>query len=70
LNEENDRLLRIEKNVNILDPVNILKRGFSITFHNGKALKSYAEVKPGDNITTIFVDGQLESEVKASTKSE
>ena len=70
LNKEKDGLLGIEKNVNILDPVNVLKRGFSITLHNGKALKNYTDVKHGDSITTILVDGQLESDVTISRKSE
>jgi exodeoxyribonuclease VII large subunit len=70
LNKERERLLRIEKNVGILDPVNILRRGFSITLYNGHALKSKTEVRPGDIITTILMDGQIESEVNTSPKSE
>jgi exodeoxyribonuclease VII large subunit len=70
LSKERESLYRIEKNVDILDPVNILKRGFSITLHNGKALKSKTEVKPGDILTTILVDGQIESEVNDSAKYE
>ncbi|HKZ37682.1 MAG TPA: exodeoxyribonuclease VII large subunit [Chryseolinea sp.] len=58
-------LLSIEKNVNILDPINILRRGFTITLHNGKAMKSYAEVKHGDMITSVLVDGEVVSEVKS-----
>ncbi len=46
LESEKEKLEGIEKNVRILDPINILKRGFSITLYNGKALKSYTEVKP------------------------
>jgi exodeoxyribonuclease VII large subunit len=58
-------LLHIEKNVNILDPIHILRRGFTMTLCNGKALKSFTEVKPGDIITSVFVDGQVVSEVKS-----
>jgi hypothetical protein len=36
--------------------------------HNGKAVKSHTELKPGDEITTLVVDGQIESEVKAVEK--
>jgi exodeoxyribonuclease VII large subunit len=64
--EEVDRL---EKNVQILDPINILKRGFSITLYDGKALKSHTEAKPGDMITTVLANGRLESNVKTSDKS-
>ena len=60
----------MEKNVNMLDPINVLKRGFSITLYNGKALKSYTQVKPTDKITTVLADGRLESEVRTSDKSD
>jgi exodeoxyribonuclease VII large subunit len=62
-------LQRLEKDVNILDPVNILRRGFSISLYQGKALKSFSDVRPGDSITTVLADGVLESEVKESVKS-
>lgn len=70
MKNENDKLLHLEKNINILDPVNILKRGFSITLYDGKALKSHTDVKQGEKITTILLDGSIESEVITSTKSE
>ena len=70
LDKQKERLEGVEKNVHILDPINILKRGFSITLYNGKAIKSFTEVMPTDKITTILAEGQLESEVKTSAKSE
>jgi exodeoxyribonuclease VII large subunit len=62
--QENAALLSIEKNVNILDPIHILRRGFTMTLCNGKAIKSYTEVKAGETITSVLVDGQVVSEVK------
>jgi exodeoxyribonuclease VII large subunit len=62
-------LLRVEKHVGILDPVNILKRGFSITLHNGKAVKNKDEVKDGETITTILADGIIESVATGTIKS-
>lgn len=68
---EKDATLRsVEKHVNSMDPVNILKRGFSITIHNGKALESFSEVNEGDTITTMLLDGIVESKVNKSAKSE
>jgi exodeoxyribonuclease VII large subunit len=66
LAKEQQNLQRIEKNVNILDPVNVLRRGFSITLHNGKALKNSDDVKMGDQITTILANGEVISDVKQS----
>ena len=68
LESEKERFEGLEKNVRILDPINILKRGFSITLYNGKALKSYTEVKPADKITTVLADGEVESQVNTSGK--
>jgi exodeoxyribonuclease VII large subunit len=69
LSEKNEHLHRIEKHVGILDPVNILKRGFSITLHNGKAVKRKDEVREGETITTILADGAIESVVTDAIKS-
>jgi len=70
LDIENGKVEAIEKNVRMLDPLNVLKRGFSITLYEGKALKSYTQVKPADKITTLLADGRLESEVNTSGKSD
>lgn len=67
LDKQKSILNSIEKNVNILDPINILRRGFTMTLHNGKTMKSYTEVKPGDVIVSVFADGQVSSDVKASS---
>lgn len=44
-----------------MNPENVLKRGYSITFHNGKAINSFKSVKEGDNIDTIVFDGNIHS---------
>lgn len=69
LKREKEKLEGDEKNIRILDPINTLKRGFSITLYNGKVLKSHTEVKPSDKITTVLADGKVESEVNTSGKS-
>ena len=63
LHEKHESLRHVQKHVNSLDPVNILRRGFSITMLNGKAVTSYAAVNEGDTITTVLVDGNLKSMV-------
>jgi exodeoxyribonuclease VII large subunit len=59
-----EKIAEIQKHISLLDPVNILKRGFSITIANGKSVKSYDELSKGDIITTRFADGEITSEVK------
>ena len=54
----------METSVNHLNPVNILKRGFSITQLNGKSVSSFKNLNEGDIIKTTFYEGFTESEVK------
>ena len=57
-------LNNIENNIHNMSPVNVLKRGYSITRFNGKAIKNIAEVHKGDIITTTVFDGEIESIVE------
>lgn len=52
-----------EKVVNLLNPLNLLKRGYSLTLVDGKIVKSIAEIKEGQIIQSQFVDGTVDSEV-------
>lgn len=62
-------LLNLERTVNIMDPVHVVRRGFTITLRNGKAVKSFTEVLPGDTLTTITADGIIVSAVVQSKKT-
>lgn len=53
-----------EKTNNLLNPDNILKKGYSITYHNGKVLKDAKDLKSGDEISTRFDQGTVESIVR------
>ena len=63
-------LLNLERTVNIMDPVHVVRRGFTITLRNGKAVKSFTEVLPGDTLTTITADGIIVSAVVQSKKTD
>lgn len=56
----------IETQICLLDPRNVLKRGYSITLKDGKALKSSEFVNEKEVIKTILYKGNLLSEVKKS----
>ncbi|MBC7384123.1 MAG: exodeoxyribonuclease VII large subunit [Bacteroidia bacterium] len=56
-------LIHIEKNIDMLDPVNVLKRGYSITRLNGKSVTNTNAVKASDLLTTTLADGMIESKV-------
>jgi exodeoxyribonuclease VII large subunit len=53
----------LARQVSLLDPRNVLSRGFSITLHNGKAVRRHVEVQPGDPLQTLIFDGTIYSTV-------
>jgi len=57
------RLTGFCNTLKILDPENVLKRGFSITSLNGKILKSADEVYVGEQIDTDLSSGRIRSRV-------
>lgn len=63
---KNNHLKLFDNTAQLHDPVLLLKRGYSITLHNGKAVKSAQEVKPGDLLTTKLGNGELTSRVEPS----
>jgi exodeoxyribonuclease VII large subunit len=63
-------LSNIEKSVNLMDPINILKRGFTITLKDGRAITSLADIKSGDTTTTITADGTITSSVVDTKRNE
>lgn len=62
-------LLHLERAAAALDPVNVLKRGFSITRRNGKALRSAEGARDGDILHTELYEGIIESEIKSIKKT-
>jgi exodeoxyribonuclease VII large subunit len=60
------RLAEQEKQVQLLDPANVLERGYSITYLNGRALHGSTDVKPGDTLETQLHNGKLKSIVKST----
>jgi len=59
-----------ENNLGNLSPLNVLKRGYSITLLNSKSVKSIDEVKSGDTITTIVFEGNIKSIVSSTKKTQ
>ncbi len=63
IKQQIDQLNHTEGKVKLLDPVNVLKRGFSITRLNGKALKGNAKPAAGDELETETLSGKIFSTV-------
>lgn len=64
LERERHRLQLVAQRVQAQDPIHILRRGYSITLHNGHALRSGDELADGDIIETRLEQGTLKSEIR------
>lgn len=61
---ETDRLLRLSQLTEVLSPQNTLRRGYSITRADGKAIKDAKDLTPGTLLTTTLATGEIHSTVK------
>lgn len=64
LERQKNNLENIKIKLDLLNPDNIINKGYSLTLVNGKVLKSINDIKETDEITTRLKDGILVSEVK------
>lgn len=64
LERERHRLLLVAQRAQAQDPIHILRRGYSITLHNGHALRSGDKLADGDIIETRLEQGTLKSEIR------
>tara|TARA_E500000178_G_C17004411_1_gene747409 strand:- start:235 stop:1599 length:1365 start_codon:yes stop_codon:yes gene_type:complete len=61
----NNQLIELNKNLDILNPLSILDRGYAIvTNDSGKAIKSSKEVSRGELLKAMLSKGTLEIDVK------
>jgi exodeoxyribonuclease VII large subunit len=60
----------LEEKTRILNPKNVLKRGYSVTLKEGKALKSIDNINEGDIIKTLLYNGTIGSKVTDKTSEE
>ena len=64
--KEKHRLDLLEKSVEAASPDLLLKRGYSITLKDGKAVTDASLLKPGDRVVTRVAKGQFSSEVQGT----
>ena len=64
LTSEHHRLEMLEEKVRSLDPALLLKRGYSITLFNGKAVRDPQTLHQGDEIETRIEKGTIKSIIK------
>ena len=64
LTSEHHRLEMLEEKVRSLDPALLLKRGYSMTLFNGKAVRDPQKLRQGDEIETRLEKGTIKSIIK------
>lgn len=63
LERQQNRLDHLQQMAEALSPANTLKRGYSITRINGRAITSAANASKGDTMETTLADGTLSSRI-------
>lgn len=70
IHSENKVIENIEKNIDLMNPVNVLNRGYSITMVNDKVLKTIDGIKEGVILKTILSDGNIISITRSINKTD
>lgn len=68
--DEKNKLYNIISKLELLNPLNVLSRGYSITYYNDKTLKSIKNVKKSDMISVKVLDGVIDAEVVSIKEEE
>lgn len=63
--KEMERLHFNKNAVRLLNPENVLKRGYTLTLKEGKIVKSVAQLSVNEEITTQFADGSVKSKINS-----
>ena len=66
LNDEKTKISLLSSKLNALSPLEVLSRGYSISYKNEMPIKSVGDVMTGDNIKIRVTDGEFFAEVKGS----
>ena len=59
----NNRIDQLEQSVKLMDPREVLKRGYSITTIKGKTISKASKINVGDVILTQTFDAEIESKI-------
>lgn len=61
--KESERIHLIENSARLLNPDNVLNRGFTLTLQEGKMVKSVKNIESKEILETRFVDGKVKSKI-------
>jgi exodeoxyribonuclease VII large subunit len=69
LERKREYLDLLGKRNELVDPRNILKRGYTMTLHQGRAISSTAGIQAGDLLETRLYEGSIISKVEPDSKN-
>ena len=61
--EHKNKIKHFDQAIRLLDPINVLKRGYSVTYLKEKAIKDSGDLQEGDIIRTKLYKGRVTSKV-------
>lgn len=67
LEQKENRLRLLQRSVELLSPINVLKKGYTMTLINGEVV-SLQDLTVGDEITTVFHNGSISSKIHQITE--
>ncbi len=70
IQKKTSNLELFEKNIELLNPENVLRRGFTMTYLNGSVIKTKDLLTPGDTIDTRFINGMVKSSIIENDESD
>jgi exodeoxyribonuclease VII large subunit len=70
LSRKRDHLTLLETRTGLVDPVNVMKRGYSMTLVNRRLITNTTGINPGDILETRLLDGTIMSKAEKITKQD
>jgi len=64
IEKQENKLENIKIKLDLLNPENILEKGYTITLKEGNIINKNTKINIGDNLTTRWKNGNIISEVK------
>ncbi|MDR2911184.1 MAG: exodeoxyribonuclease VII large subunit [Bacteroidales bacterium] len=63
IQKQHEHICLCDNTARLLNPENVLKRGYTLTLKDGKIIKSAKDLAMGETIETRFADGNTESKI-------
>lgn len=64
LNNKNHEIDSLVREISLTNPMEILKKGYSLIYQEGAKIKKGKDIKTGEKIEVYFIDGKLKAEAE------